>query len=187
VADPQLLDRVPATIRTLIAARLDGLPPDEKWVLQDAAVCGDATVDRLLDASSAVGDVRSALRQLVRRDLLRRRSRSRLHGGTEYAFKHILIREVAYKSLPRRDRCARHLRVATWLRQESGVPEEPVAELAYHYEQAWRLSGPRPAQPGDGELAGLAARYLGPLGGHDAHLPGPHGRGLVHPRHPRCR
>jgi class 3 adenylate cyclase len=161
VADPQLLDRVPATIRTLIAARLDGLPPDEKQVLQDAAVCGDATWDRLLDAISTVGDARSALRQLARRDLLRRRSHSRLHGATEYAFKHILIRDVAYGSLPKRDRCARHLRVATWLRQESGLAEEPVAELAYHYEQAWRLSGPRPAKPSERELAGLAARYLG--------------------------
>jgi class 3 adenylate cyclase len=161
VADPQLLDRVPATIRTLIAARLDGLPPDEKQVLQDAAVCGDATWDRLLEAISAVGDVRSALRQLARRDLLRRRSHSRLHAATEYAFKHILIRDVAYESLPRRDRSARHLGIATWLRQESGLAEEPVAELAYHYEQAWRFSGAQPAQPGDRELAGLAARYLG--------------------------
>jgi class 3 adenylate cyclase len=161
VASPELLDRVPATIRTLIAARLDGLPPDEKRVLQDAAVCGDATWDPLIDAISTVADVRGALDRLVRRDLLRRRPHSRLHGATEYAFKHVLIRDVAYESQPRRDRCARHLRVATWLRQESGLPEEPVAELAYHYEQAWRLSGTRPAQPGDRELAGLAARYLG--------------------------
>jgi class 3 adenylate cyclase len=161
VTNPQLLDRVPATIRTLIAARLDGLPPDEKRVLQDAAVCGDATWDRLLHGVSAVGDVRSALRQLVRRDLLRRRSRSLHPGSSEYVFKHVLIRDVAYESLPRRDRCARHLQVATWLGQEAGLPEEPVAELAYHYEQAWRLSRSRATQPADRELAVLAARYLG--------------------------
>jgi class 3 adenylate cyclase/tetratricopeptide (TPR) repeat protein len=161
VADPQILDRVPATIRTLIAARLDGLPLYEKRVLQHAAVCGDATWDRLLEDMWEAGDVTSALRQLVKRDLLRRRSHPRLLGTKEYAFKHVLIRDVAYESLPRRDRFTLHLRVATWLRNGSGLPEEPVAELAYHYEQAWQLSRSQSAETVDQELAGLAARYLG--------------------------
>jgi predicted ATPase len=161
VADPQVSDRVPATIRTLIAARLDGLPPDEKHVLQIAAVCGEATSDRLLDGISAAANVRSVLRRLVKRDLLRRRSRSRLPGAKEYVFKHVLIRDVAYESLPRRDRCWLHIRVATWLREASAPPEEPVAELAYHYEQAWRLSPSRAAETAERELAGLAAEYLG--------------------------
>jgi class 3 adenylate cyclase/tetratricopeptide (TPR) repeat protein len=161
VADLQVLDRVPATIRTLIAARLDGLPADEKRVLQDAAVCGEATWDRLLDVISAAGDVRAALQRLVKRDLLRRRSRSRLPDAKEYVFKHVLIRDVAYESIPRRDRSFLHLRVATWLRKASGLPEEPVAELAYHYEEAWRLSRSRAAEAADRSLAGLAAEYLG--------------------------
>jgi class 3 adenylate cyclase/tetratricopeptide (TPR) repeat protein len=159
VADPQVLDRVPATIRTLIAARLDGLPADEKRVLQHAAVCGEATWDRLLDNVSA-GDVTS-LQRLVRRDLLRRRSRSRLPDAREYVFKHVLIRDVAYESLPRRDRSSLHLRVANWLRESSGRPEKPVAELAYHYEQAWQLSRSRATEAPDRHLAGLAAEYLG--------------------------
>ena len=71
VADPGLLEQVPATIRTLIAARLDGLPPGEKRVLQDAAVCGEATWDRLLEAMSGAADVRPALKRLVQRGLLR--------------------------------------------------------------------------------------------------------------------
>jgi class 3 adenylate cyclase/tetratricopeptide (TPR) repeat protein len=161
VADPQVLDRVPATIRTLIAARLDGLPTDEKRVLQDAAVCGEATWDRLLDGISAAGDVRPALQRLVRRDVLRRRSRSRIPDTKEYTFKHVLIREVAYESLPRRERSSLHLRVATWLREASGLPEEPVAELAYHYEQAWRLSRSMAGEAPDQGLAGMAAEYLG--------------------------
>jgi class 3 adenylate cyclase len=161
VADPQVLDRVPATIRTLIAARLDRLPPNEKGVLQHAAVCGEATWDRLLDGLSAAADVRSELRGLVKRDLLRRRSRSRLPEAKEYVFKHMLIRDVAYESLPRRDRSSLHLQVATWLREASGLPEEPVAELAYHYEQAWQLGWGRAAETADPELARLAADYLG--------------------------
>jgi class 3 adenylate cyclase/tetratricopeptide (TPR) repeat protein len=161
VANPQVLDRVPATIRTLIAARLDGLPPDEKKVLQHAAVCGEASWDRLLDSVSEAGDVRSALRRLVQRDLLRRRIRSRLPEAKEYLFKHVLIRDVAYESLPRRDRSSLHLQVATWLREVSGLQEEPVAELAYHYEQAWQLSVTRAAKTADRGLASLAADYLG--------------------------
>jgi tetratricopeptide (TPR) repeat protein len=124
-------------------------------------VCGEATWDRLLEAISAAGDVTAALQRLVRRDLLRRRSRSRLPHAREYAFKHVLIRDVAYESLPRRDRSSLHLRVATWLREASGQPEEPVAELAYHYEQAWWLSRSRAAEAPDRRLAGLAAEYLG--------------------------
>ena len=108
----------------------------------------------------AGGDIRSAIR-LVQRGLLRR-GRTPGTRSQEYGFKHVLIREVAYESMPRRDRSDRHLRVATWLR-DAGLTEEPVAELAYHYEQAWRLSRSGAAQPGDRELAVLAARYLGRL------------------------
>ena len=162
VADPGLLERVPATIRSLIAARLDGLPPGEKRVLQDAAVCGEAAWDRLLEAMSGAADVRPALKRLVQRGLLRQRPYSPVPGAAEYGFKHVLIREVAYESIPRRDRSELHLRVATWLR-DAALAEEPVAELAHHYEQAWRLSRSGAAEAGDRDLAGLAARYLGRL------------------------
>ena len=162
VADPGLLERVPATIRTLIAARLDGLPPGEKRVLQDAAVCGEATWDRLLEAMSGGADLRPALKRLVQRGLLRQRPDSSVPGAEELGFKHVLIREVAYESITRRDRSDLHLEVATWLK-DAALAEEPVAELAHHYEQAWRLSRSGAAQAGDRDLAGLAARYLGRL------------------------
>ena len=161
VADPQLLEQVPATIRTLIAARLDGLPPDEKRMLREAAVCGEVAWDRLLEGISGADDVRSVLRRLVQRDLLRRRPGSRVPGAEEYGFKHVLIREVAYESMTRRDRSALHLRVATWLREMSGLPEDPLADLAHHYEQAWRLSQSSAAGTADQGLARLAAEHLG--------------------------
>jgi predicted ATPase len=157
VADPGLLERVPATIRSLIAARLDGLPPGEKRVLQDAAVGGEATWDRLLGAMSGGADVRPALKRLVQRGLLRQRPYSPVPGADEFGFWHVLIREVAYESIPRRDRSDLHLQVATWL-EDAGLVEEPVAELAYHYEQAWRLSRSGAAEAGDRNLAGLAAQ-----------------------------
>ncbi len=160
VADPERLRGVPSTIRLLIAARLDGLPPAEKALLQDAVTSGDTTWDRLLEhlgGPSAGG----ALRSLERRGLLLRRERSRLPGAAEYEVKHVLIREVAYESLPRAVRAARHLAIAAWLRGEAAKPaEEPVPLLAHHYERAWELArsrtGPQPAP----ETAALAVRYL---------------------------
>jgi tetratricopeptide (TPR) repeat protein len=141
-------------------SRLDGLPPGEKRVLQDAAVCGEAAWDRLLEAMSGAVDVRPALKRLAQRGLLRQRPYSPVPGAEEYGFRHVLIREVAYESIPRRDRSALHLQVATWLEAEA-LAEEPVAELAHHYEQAWRLSRSGAVEAGDRDLAGLAARYLG--------------------------
>jgi hypothetical protein len=161
VADPGLLDRVPATIRTLIAARLDGLPPDERRVLRDAAVCGEAAWDRLLETLSGGAEVREPLKRLVQRGLLQQRPYSPVPGAEEYGFRHVLIREVAYASIPRRDRSGLHLQVATWLRDRSRLPEEPLAELAHHYELAWRLSHSSAAGTADPGLARLAAEHLG--------------------------
>ena len=160
VADPGLLDRVPATIRTLIAARLDGLPPDERRVLRDAAVCGDAAWDRLLETLSGGADVREPLKRLVQRGLLQQRPYSPVPGAEEYGFRHVLIREVAYASIPRRDRSGLHLQVATWLREAAGLPEEPLAELAHHYELAWRLRHSSAAGTTAPALARLAAEHL---------------------------
>ena len=160
VAETGVVERVPATTRTLIAARLDGLPPGEKHVLQHAAVCGEAAWDLLLEAMSGAAGVRADLKRLVQRGLLQQRPYSAVPGAEEFGFRHVLIREVAYESIPRRDRSDLHLQVATWLRA-ADLAEEPVAELAHHYEQAWRLSRSGAAEAGDQDLAGLAARYLG--------------------------
>ena len=82
VADPQMLDRVPTTVRAMIAARLDGLPPDEKRVLQCASVSGELTWDRLLERLAPGVDIPRVLRSMVSRDLLRRRRGSQARGRT---------------------------------------------------------------------------------------------------------
>jgi len=62
-----------------------------------------------------------------------------LAGEREFAFKHALIRDVAYSLVPKLSRSARHLRFAQWLRNTTRRPvEEMLGVLAYHYEQAWR-------------------------------------------------
>ncbi len=161
IAEPDALERVPPSMRTLIAARLDGLPPEEKRMLQTASVSGEVTWDRLLSNLAGSAGVRSAVRGLVHRGLLRRRRRSVVPGATELAFKHVIIRDVAYESLPRRDRAALHLAVATWLRSQTRRRPEPVAELAHHYEQAWQLSRTRTGGRADERVGREAVRYLG--------------------------
>ena len=162
VAEPNLLQAVPSTIRSLIAARLDGLPPDEKQVLQDASVAGDATWDGLEEHLSEVPDPHRALLSLEGRDLLRRRATSAVPGTVEYGFKHPLIREVAYESLPRLERARRHLQIAEWLRGRApSTSDEPVAALAHHYERAWELGRSTTGRRPPFGTARLAVRYLG--------------------------
>lgn len=159
VSDPGRVEEVPSTIRLLIAARLDGLPPREKEALQDASVSGEATWDQLVERLSGVG--RRVMKSLEARDLLRRRPQSIVAGAIEYEFKHVLIRDVAYESLPRRDRAIRHLKVAEWLRSpERGLVDEPIAALAHHYEQAWLLSRSRTGPGAAPDVGVMAIDYL---------------------------
>ena len=165
VADPDLLRGVPSTIRRLIAARLDGLPPREKATLQDAAVAGDVVWDGLLEHLAEGRGVGRALASLERRGLLVRREPSALRGTVEYEVRHVLISEVAYESLPRNERSAKHLAVAAWLQlRREDLAEEPVAWLAHHYERAWELARTRTGPAPGSETATLAVRYLGAWG-----------------------
>jgi class 3 adenylate cyclase/tetratricopeptide (TPR) repeat protein len=161
VIDPAGLEAVPASIRLVIAARLDALPEDEKRLLQEASVCGSVTWGALLADVSDVADSRRALRGLVARDLLRRRSRSSVRGTAEYELKHALIRDVAYEALPRSERATRHLQIAEWIRGHSDeTRSEPIGMLAYHYERAWELTRSRTGTVAPREVAARAADYL---------------------------
>lgn len=162
VADPARLEGVPHSIRLLIAARLDALPFEEKRVLQDASVAGEVTWDRLVDRLAEVRTAPAVLRRLEDRGLLVRRRVSRVPKAREFAFGHLLVRDVAYESLPRKDRAARHLEVAGWLREVTPEPTpENVAVLAEQYEQAWELSLSRTGPSPPAEVARLAVEYLG--------------------------
>ena len=160
VVDPGAPGEVPATIRLLIAARLDTLPPDEKELLQDASVCGTLTWDALLAQVSDVADQRAAICGLVARGLLRKNQRSTIPGTGEYEWKHALIRDVAYGALPRAVRAARHGQIAAWLRSAARPGREPVASIAYHYECAWMLAVSKTGPAPDLAVARQAAEYL---------------------------
>ena len=132
---------IPQSIHTLLAARLDGLPSEEKRLSQDAAVVGRIFWDRLL--AHLVGQSPTAVVALLRRlrakELVVPREPSTLTDAAEYAFRHVLIRDVAYESLPKLDRARKHREVATWAEEQLGERANELVELlAAHYWSALR-------------------------------------------------
>jgi class 3 adenylate cyclase/tetratricopeptide (TPR) repeat protein len=140
-ARPSIEIRIPDTINGILVSRLDLLTPLEKHVIQDASIPGRVFWSA---ATAAIGElspaeVSAALVRLQERDLVEERPVSSLSGDREYAFKHALIREVAYSMLPKLGRSTRHLRFAQWLEQTASFSGEKFLELlANHFEQAWR-------------------------------------------------
>ncbi|MFB3739085.1 MAG: AAA family ATPase [Candidatus Velamenicoccus archaeovorus] len=142
---------IPETVQGVLAARIDHLEPDRKRVLQAAAVVGKVfwpgAVERLVQASGAVvPSVRDALTHLEERGLVRSRVGSTMGGEPEYAFRHVLTRDVAYQSLPRRERARTHAAVAGWIEERAGERTTEFAELlGHHYHEARRalLEDPR--------------------------------------------
>jgi DNA-binding SARP family transcriptional activator/tetratricopeptide (TPR) repeat protein len=121
---------IPTSVRAVLAARVDGLPAAEKRALQDAAVVG-----RSFWASSLPATGAGALRALEDRGLVVTRPTSSLPGQTELAFRHALIREVAYRSIPEPQLRLAHAGVGDWLAGLAGDRRVEFVELlAHHYE-----------------------------------------------------
>jgi class 3 adenylate cyclase/tetratricopeptide (TPR) repeat protein len=127
---------LPETVQGIITARLDSLPPEEKELLLDAAVLGKTFWRGALDGD----DVETLLRSLQRKEFIRRERRSAVAGENEYAFAHLLIRDVAYAQLPRAGRADKHVRAARWIDSLTGDRSADLAELrAHHYLSALEL------------------------------------------------
>jgi class 3 adenylate cyclase/predicted ATPase len=130
---------LPATLRALLAARLDQLDPGERRVLECAAVEGEVfhrgAVQALADGE---GQVTPRLAALVRRGLISP-YRAQLAGEDGFRFHHLLIRDAAYEALTKMSRAELHERFADWLGR---VVREHAPEyeeiLGYHLEQAHR-------------------------------------------------
>jgi tetratricopeptide (TPR) repeat protein len=153
---------VPPGVHGLIAARLDTLPAERKHLLHDAAVVGkvfwSGAIADMADQDEA--EVRAALHELARTDLIRPARRSSMAGQAEYAFTHALIRDVCYGQIPRVGRARRHQQAAAWIEAMAGDRAADHAEiLAAHYTTALDLTRPA-SDPHAGELAASAARYL---------------------------
>jgi class 3 adenylate cyclase/tetratricopeptide (TPR) repeat protein len=137
IADVQ----IPDSVQGVLAARIDLLAPSEKRTLQSAAVVGrvfwPSAVRLLLNGHAT--ELTDLLGKLEGRELVQERLVSAMAGELEYIFKHILTRDVAYESLPRRERAQAHVTVARWIEETAGERSREFVELlAYHYSTAVR-------------------------------------------------
>jgi class 3 adenylate cyclase/tetratricopeptide (TPR) repeat protein len=131
--------KVPATVQTVLAARIDRLAPPHKRVLQAASVIGKDVPLALLEALGveSADVVRGALSELQRTEFL---YQTRFFPEAEYTFKHVLTQEVAYRSLLHERRRALHGQVLTAIeRLHVGRLDEHLERLALHAvrSEAW--------------------------------------------------
>lgn len=173
---------VPDSIQGIISARLDALSPEEKLVLEDAAVVGRTfwvgSLERI--SSESRETVEERLRSLEHKQFVARQRQPLVAGESEYAFRHLLVREVAYGRIPRHRRAVKHRLAAEWL-ESLGRPEDQAERIAHHYSTALELArgradrqrargartagaprGGRPRADAQGVLGGRALLRRGP-------------------------
>jgi class 3 adenylate cyclase/tetratricopeptide (TPR) repeat protein len=134
---------LPETVQGMIAARLDALPPAQKELVQDAAVVGKVFWPAAIAATGARSPqgLEEPLHALERKEFIRRDRRSAVAGETQYAFLHLLVRDVAYGQIPRSRRVDMHRRAAEWIESLAPDRSEDHAEmLAHHYREALALA-----------------------------------------------
>ena len=144
----------PASLHALLAARLDALTADERRVVQDGSVLGLSFTRTGLEAlTPPEADLDRALEGLRRKEILTVDSDPRSPERGSLRFVQALLRGVAYETLSRRDRKARHIAVAEHL---AGVPEADMLAgvLAAHYLDA------AAAVPDDGDVEALRAQAV---------------------------
>ena len=128
---------LPVTVKAAIAARIDAMPAGARSALLGAAVIGKTFWRGPLRAMGGVDDLDEALSVLEERDLVRRDPTSQVADDAQFTFKHILIREVAYATLPRAVRRERHAAVARHIESTvEGSTETLAWILAYHWREA---------------------------------------------------
>ena len=133
---------VPTTLQALLGARLDQLSVEERTAAQHASVVGTVFWSGAVASLNGVDGaaIERALDGLERKDVVRVRPRSTIEGELEYAFKHVLIHDVAYARVPKGRRVSLHSRFASWL-ESLPAGEEFVEIVGYHLEQACRAAG----------------------------------------------
>jgi class 3 adenylate cyclase/tetratricopeptide (TPR) repeat protein len=150
---------VPETIQAIIGSRLDALSPGTKALLQDASILGR---ELWVGAVAAIGGtdperVRAGLEDAAGLELIRPIRPSSIRGEEEYAFWHLLIRDVAYARMPRADRGAKHRAAAAWIAEVAGDRAGDQAEvLAHHYGRALEME----IATGGADVEGLRERTV---------------------------
>jgi class 3 adenylate cyclase len=131
-------DALPVTVREAIASRIDAIPENARAALLSAAVIGKTFWRDVLRQVGRLEDLDDALGVLEARDLIRREPTSQLAGDTEFSFKHMLIHEVAYSTVPRATRRERHAAVARYIEETLGSASDTLAWVLAHH---WREAG----------------------------------------------
>ena len=132
-------EALPETVHAVLAARLDALSPSERQLIQQASVVGqtfwEGSVAAVAEAEGR--EVDSLLGSLADKDLIVPTAGSRLAGEREFAFKHVLIRDVAYSTLPRAVRARKHAEVGAFIEARAADRSEGViAMVADHLGRA---------------------------------------------------
>jgi class 3 adenylate cyclase/tetratricopeptide (TPR) repeat protein len=151
---------VPASARAILAARIDRLGPDDKRLLQAAAVIGSDVPIALLEAVAGEPDerLRRSLANLQATEFL---YETRLFPEIEYTFRHALTHEVAYGSLLVQRRREIHARVVQAMEEAYGDRlAEHVEELAHHavHGELWNKAVTYCGQSGTKAIARSANR-----------------------------
>jgi class 3 adenylate cyclase/tetratricopeptide (TPR) repeat protein len=141
----------PETLHGIVAARLDGLSTEEKAVLQDASVLGKVFWTGALYRGE--DEVTPLLHSLERKGFLVRQRRSSVEGEGEWAFSHMLLRDVAYGQIPRAVRADKHRATAAWF-EGLGRSDDYAEFRAFHWLSALELA--RAAGRGTNDLVGPA-------------------------------
>ncbi len=133
---------VPTTLAGVLRARLEGLEPSERSLLQQAAILGSAFWD---DAAAHIADrsleaIAGPLLSLQRRNMIELRTPSVFPESAEYGFSHVLLRDTAYDEVLLEDRRRHHSSAADWLMAASaGRTPEFAGQIGDHLERAGRI------------------------------------------------
>ena len=126
-------------------------------------------------------EVELALHELSRRELVRPARTSTMEGESEYAFWHVLLRDVAYGQIPRAARARKHRAAASWMEAKAGERVGDLADvLAYHYQEALELARAAGDEQVADELVPAARRMFELAGDRAASLDLPKADSFYH-------
>jgi class 3 adenylate cyclase/tetratricopeptide (TPR) repeat protein len=126
---------IPDTLQGVVTARIDALPPQEKELLQQAAVLGKVFWSDALNALSGLDSwaLDERLHALERKEFVRRDHRSAVEGARQYAFVHVLVRDAAYAEMPRAVRARVHVEAADWIEALPASRADERADMLSHH------------------------------------------------------
>jgi tetratricopeptide (TPR) repeat protein len=133
---------VPASVSALLGARLDRLDAESRHLLERGAVEGEvfhrgAVIE--LSPGNERQEISRGLQRLAEREFVSP-AQAAFRGDAAFRFRHILLREAAYRGTAKRVRAELHERFAEWLERVAGERMVEYEEIAgYHFEQSYRL------------------------------------------------